>query len=72
VDLNSEKNEYKDVRFVKWMTKHVGLQGIPSSVFCSKSNKILGERFVRYCFCKKNETLLKAGQLLNQWRTREN
>jgi kynurenine--oxoglutarate transaminase/cysteine-S-conjugate beta-lyase/glutamine--phenylpyruvate transaminase len=67
-DLNSEKDKYKDFRFTKWMTKNVGLQGIPSTIFYSEPNKPLGESFVRYCFCKKNQTLEKAAQLLNKWK----
>jgi kynurenine--oxoglutarate transaminase/cysteine-S-conjugate beta-lyase/glutamine--phenylpyruvate transaminase len=67
VDLSSEKDKYKDFRFTGWMTKNVGLQGIPSSVFYSEPNKTLAERFVRYCFWKKNETLQRAAQLLNKW-----
>jgi hypothetical protein len=50
------------------MTKNVGLQGIPSTIFYSEPNKPLGESFVRYCFCKKNQTLEKAAQLLNKWK----
>lgn len=52
IDLTSEKDKYKDYRFTKWMTKNVGLQGIPPSAFYSVPNKGLGENFVRYCFFK--------------------
>lgn len=52
VNLNEEKDKYKDYKFTKWMTKNVGLQGIPPSAFYSDPNKNLGENFVRYCFIK--------------------
>ncbi|KAL1505684.1 hypothetical protein ABEB36_005190 [Hypothenemus hampei] len=52
VDLNSETDVYKDYRFTKWMTKNVGLQGIPPTAFYSKEHKHLAEGFVRYCFIK--------------------
>lgn len=52
MDLNSESDPYKDYRFTKWMTKNVGLQGIPPTCFYSKDNKTLAENFVRYCFIK--------------------
>ncbi|KRT78561.1 hypothetical protein AMK59_6684 [Oryctes borbonicus] len=68
VDLNSEKDQYKDYRFTKWMTKNVGLQGIPVSAFYGESHKNLAEDFVRYCFIKKDENLKKAADILNNWK----
>lgn len=52
VDLSSETDKYKDYRFTKWMTKNVGLQGIPPTAFYSEKNKPLAENYVRYCFIK--------------------
>jgi kynurenine--oxoglutarate transaminase/cysteine-S-conjugate beta-lyase/glutamine--phenylpyruvate transaminase len=52
VKLEEETDTYKDYKFTKWMTKNVGLQGIPPSAFYSKEHKQLGEDFVRYCFIK--------------------
>lgn len=52
VDMNSETDPYKDYRFTKWMSKNVGLQGIPPTCFYGKENKKLAENFVRYCFIK--------------------
>ncbi|XP_019753728.1 kynurenine aminotransferase isoform X1 [Dendroctonus ponderosae] len=52
VDLSSESDQYKDYRFTKWMTKNVGLQGIPPTAFYGVEHKPLGENFVRYCFIK--------------------
>ena len=52
VKLDEESDLYKDFRFTKWMTKNVGLQGIPPSAFYSKEHKHLGEDMVRYCFIK--------------------
>ena len=49
VKLNEEKDKYKDYKFTKWMTKNVGLQGIPPSAFYSEPHKELGEDFVRCC-----------------------
>ncbi|GJQ72825.1 hypothetical protein Trydic_g1474 [Trypoxylus dichotomus] len=70
VDLNSENDQYKDYRFTKWMTKNVGLQGIPVSAFYGASHKNLAEDFVRYCFIKKDENLKKAAEILNNWKNR--
>ncbi|KAG5899623.1 hypothetical protein JTB14_037281 [Gonioctena quinquepunctata] len=68
VDLQSEKDRYKDYRFTKWMTKKLGLQGIPPSAFYSVPHKCLGENFVRYNFMKKDENLKKASDILNKWK----
>ncbi|CAG9823319.1 unnamed protein product [Phaedon cochleariae] len=69
VDLSSEKDEYKDYKFTKWMTKNVGLQGIPPSAFYSSPDKHLAEKFVRYCFFKKDENLQKAADILDKWKS---
>jgi kynurenine--oxoglutarate transaminase/cysteine-S-conjugate beta-lyase/glutamine--phenylpyruvate transaminase len=69
VDLSSEKDKYKDYRFTKWMTKKVGLQGIPPSAFYSEPDKHLAESFVRYCFFKKDENLQQAAQILDKWKS---
>ncbi|XP_053991200.1 kynurenine aminotransferase isoform X2 [Hylaeus volcanicus] len=59
VKLEEETDEYKDYRFTKWMTKNVGIQGIPPSAFYSDEHKHLGEDNVRYCFIKvKIESIL--------------
>jgi kynurenine--oxoglutarate transaminase/cysteine-S-conjugate beta-lyase/glutamine--phenylpyruvate transaminase len=54
VKLHEETDENKDYRFTKWMTKNVGLQGIPPSAFYSPEHKHLAEDYVRYCFIKVN------------------
>lgn len=58
VKLNEETDEYKDYRFTKWMTKNVGLQGIPPSAFYGPKHRRLGEDYVRYCFIKVSGTTL--------------
>lgn len=68
VDLSSEPDQWKDYKFTKWMTKNIGLQGIPPSAFYSEENKPLGENFVRYCFFKKEETLAEAAKILQKWK----
>ncbi|CAH1101417.1 unnamed protein product [Psylliodes chrysocephalus] len=69
VDLTAEKDKYKDYRFTKWMSKKVGLQGIPPTVFYSTANKHLVENYVRYCFIKKDETLQEAEEILQRWKS---
>lgn len=52
VNLNEETDANKDYRFTKWMTKNVGIQGIPPSAFYGEEHKHLAEDYVRYCFIK--------------------
>ncbi|XP_075146502.1 kynurenine aminotransferase [Haematobia irritans] len=66
IDINSEPDKYRDYKFTKWMTKNMGLQGIPPSAFYNEEHKKLGENFVRYCFIKKQDNLEKASQLLEK------
>lgn len=67
INLDSETDPQRDYRFTKWMTKNVGLQGIPPTAFYSKEHKHLGEDYVRYCFIKKDENLEKAAEILQNW-----
>lgn len=71
INLDQEKDQFKDYRFTKWMTKNVKLQGIPPTAFYSDEHKSLGENYVRYCFFKKDETLQKAAQLLQAWKQKK-
>jgi aspartate/methionine/tyrosine aminotransferase len=48
-----------DVAFVRHMIHHVGVAGVPGSSFFS--NPADGAHLVRFCFCKKDETLDEAG-----------
>jgi len=68
IDLSSEKDEYKDYRFVKWLSKNRKLQGIPPSAFFSKEHKSIGENYIRFCFIKHDDSLKKAEEILKTWR----
>jgi kynurenine--oxoglutarate transaminase/cysteine-S-conjugate beta-lyase/glutamine--phenylpyruvate transaminase len=66
IDIDQEKHEHRDYRFVYYMTKQKGLQGIPPSAFYSPEHKSLVQDYVRYCFFKKDETLDAAEKVFNQ------
>ncbi|KAF4529040.1 hypothetical protein B566_EDAN015868 [Ephemera danica] len=68
-DLSQEKDAQRDYRFTKWMTKTLGLQGIPPSAFYSGPHKHLAEDYVRYCFIKRDEVLQKAADILHKWKS---
>jgi aspartate/methionine/tyrosine aminotransferase len=51
-----------DVQFVRHMIDKVGLAAVPGSSFFSRPE--LGKNYVRFCFCKKPETLAAAAARL--------
>jgi aminotransferase len=53
-----------DVSFARHLVETVGVAGVPGSSFCQ--NGTLGSVQIRFCFCKKYETLAVAGQRLSQ------
>jgi len=66
VDLTSEdQSETRDYQFAKWLTKNKKLAGIPPSAFYSDEDKHLAQNQIRFCFFKKNETLDRAEQILD-------
>lgn len=57
---NSIKN-CSDTEFCQWLTKEIKVACIPVSVFYPDKRD---HQIVRFCFAKKNETLLRAAELL--------
>ena len=51
-----------DVTFCRHLAENIGVDAVPGSSFFSSPN--LGSHLIRFCFCKKYETLESAGQLL--------
>ncbi|XP_032722954.1 kynurenine--oxoglutarate transaminase 3 isoform X3 [Lontra canadensis] len=68
-DLSDMKdsNEPYDYKFVKWMTKNKKLSAIPVSAFCNTETKLQFEKFVRFCFIKKDSTLDAAEEIIKAW-----
>ncbi len=54
-----------DVEFCRMLTEKAGVAAIPCSVFWE--NRRAGRDLVRFCFCKKEETLNEAGVRLRRW-----
>ncbi len=52
IDLSSEKDPLRDYRFVKWLSRHKKIQGIPPSAFFNPTHKAIGENYIRFCFIK--------------------
>ena len=55
-----------DVSFCTMLIKEAGVAVIPCSSFWN--NRSAGRNLVRFCFCKKDETLHEAIQRLRRWR----
>ncbi|KAM6167266.1 kynurenine--oxoglutarate transaminase 3 [Erethizon dorsatum] len=67
-DLSDIKsNEPYDYKFVKWMTKNKKLSAIPMTAFCNLETKSQFEKFVRFCFIKKDSTLDAAEEIMKAW-----
>ncbi|KAK0179578.1 hypothetical protein PV327_005317 [Microctonus hyperodae] len=71
VQLDEEPDQYRDYKFTKWMTKNVGVQGIPPSAFYGDEHKHLAEDNVRYCFIKKDENLQQVAEVLLKWKSQQ-
>ena len=58
-----------DVAFAEYLVREVGVATVPGSSFYQNSND--GNLQVRFCFCKKDETLLEAGRRLRKLQKRK-
>jgi aminotransferase len=53
-----------DVEFARYLVKSVGVAAVPGSSFYKNAAK--GRTKLRFCFCKRNETLVEADQRLEK------
>ncbi len=60
-DIGNFENK-DDSQFARYMVEHVGVAAVPGSSFYS--DPVSGSSQIRFCFCKKYETLSAAGQRL--------
>ncbi|HEU5185614.1 MAG TPA: aminotransferase class I/II-fold pyridoxal phosphate-dependent enzyme [Gemmatimonadaceae bacterium] len=58
----SELSSLPDDEFARWLTREIGVAPVPGSSFYHEA--ALGRRMVRFAFCKKLETLERAGERL--------
>jgi aminotransferase len=64
----SALSDLDDVTFAKWMAQDVGVATVPGSSFYSRKED--GRTFVRFAFCKKQQTLDDAARRLSQLKAR--
>lgn len=69
-DMKDSSEPY-DYKFVKWMTKNKKLSAIPVSAFCNAEVKSQFEKFVRFCFIKKDTTLDAAEEIIKAWSSQK-
>jgi aminotransferase len=62
----SALSDRDDVSFAKWMAEEIGVATVPGSSFYS--DRVLGRTLVRFAFCKKFDTLRRAGERLARLR----
>lgn len=57
-----------DIEFTRHLIREVGVACVPGSSFYSPDASALGSQQVRFCFCKKDETLMLAAERLKKLR----
>jgi aminotransferase len=57
-----------DIEFTRHLIREVGVACVPGSSFYSPAASALGSQQVRFCFCKKDETLMLASERLQKLR----
>ena len=57
---------FDDLAFCRYLVSYVGVAAIPSSFFWNERRG--GHDLVRFCFCKKDETLKEAIRRLKKWK----
>lgn len=69
VDLpDVDENQPYDYKFVRWMISSKKLSAIPLSAFCGPETKRQFEKYIRFCFIKKDSTLDAAEVILKNWK----
>ena len=68
-DFSSMSDIENDVEFSKYLTTEVGVAAIPPTFFYSDQHKSLGQKLVRFAFCKTQATLDEAARRLSTLKT---
>ncbi len=66
-DLISRFGLADDISFARWMIEKIGVATVPGSSFYR--DRDLGRTKIRFCFCKKPETLERSRELLLRLKT---
>ena len=60
----SRLSSLHDVGFAQYLVQDIGIAVVPGSSFFQKQEQ--GSRYVRFCFCKKDSTLMAAAERLQK------
>jgi len=63
-NLMQQAGQDNDVSFARWMIENIGVATVPGSSFYK--DKANGRTKIRFCYCKKPETLTLAANLLRE------
>jgi len=63
VDVDNVGFSGTDIKFCEYLTKEVGVTGVPVNAFYKNS---LEKKYIRFCFAKKNSVLNKAVEKLSR------
>lgn len=55
-----------DWQFCRWLTRHIGVNAIPTSAFCTPETRGTYEKYVRFAFCKREEDIAAAAERLKR------
>lgn len=64
--MDPKSNDTRDYQISRWLTKEIGVTVIPPSAFYSDEHKHMARNYVRFAFCKKDETLVEASKRLKK------
>ena len=56
----------RDWALCRWLAYEGGVIAIPASPFFSEANKHLGANYVRFAFCKGDDTIREASEKLKR------
>jgi aspartate/methionine/tyrosine aminotransferase len=64
----SEFDYRDDIEFMRFLVEDVGVAGVPGSSFFHNPEQ--GSHLVRFCFCKREETLRQVGERFSQGKAK--
>ncbi|XP_061152467.1 kynurenine--oxoglutarate transaminase 3-like [Syngnathus typhle] len=66
---NIGKDESYDYKFAKWMIQEKKLLGIPVTAFAREDSISAFDKYIRFCFFKRDDTLDAAERILKKWKS---
>ncbi|XP_049573444.1 kynurenine--oxoglutarate transaminase 3-like [Syngnathus scovelli] len=66
---NDGKDESYDYKFAKWMIQEKKLLGIPVTAFAREDSTSAFDKYIRFCFFKRDDTLDAAEHILKKWKS---